>query len=170
MSNSGTERLGRFFWVLALLVTTANALSWYWHSLEFIAREPRLEAGYHQLILGFVVWANIPWVVMGVSCTTQKMTLQDYLEPQSINTHLITFFFSVLIVLAAGTYWLFGADGAEILVQYPGLLLSESGKVLNSQDLDPQLIKVIWGVSVASTVLAIIFMLIKVSRSHSESS
>jgi hypothetical protein len=161
--------IDRFFWIFFILGIVVNALSWYFHSLEFISKKPELESGYHMLILGFLFWGNIPWVVMGTGCLTQNMTLSDYLEPKSIHPSLIAVFSSLLLVYIVGTYWLFLSDGAAILVKYPGLLISESGQVMDSQSLSSQSIKLFWGIGVISGIGTMIFMLIKIKRISSDS-
>ena len=157
----------KFFWIFFILVTVFNAFYWHLNSLEYISKNPDLESGYHTLIFGFLFWANIPWIVMGVGCIKNNLTFRDYLNPQYAHPYLIAFFISVLFVYTAGSYWLFIADGAEMLVRYPGLFISNSGEVLDSQSLSPNLIQLWWSLGGASGVAAMAFLFIRIVRSSS---
>lgn len=49
---------------------------------------------------GYLVWMNLPWVVMGVGCTIGGIPSASYIF---------------------GAYWLFFKGGAGMLVRYPGV-------------------------------------------------
>ncbi|MGD2181438.1 hypothetical protein [Lusitaniella coriacea] len=165
MQNNETNGIERFFWVFLIFGTTCIALFWYIHSFEYTAQNPELKSGYYTLILSFLFWANIPWAIIGIGCLTSNSTFQDYLEPKSFHPYLIAFFASLLLIFTIGSYWIFVAGGAEMLVNYPGLFVSNAGEVLDSQTLNPKLIKSWWCLGVASGVATMAFVLIKILRS-----
>ncbi|MGB8226981.1 MAG: hypothetical protein WCE45_09010, partial [Sedimentisphaerales bacterium] len=59
----------RWFWVVFIVVTFINAAIFKVRASIQIQKNPDLREGYRKIIKGFVIWTNIPWIVMGAGCT-----------------------------------------------------------------------------------------------------
>lgn len=143
--------LFKHFWIAFILVTCVNGVVWWVRGARYRERDPSLCEGYRSLILGFVVWANIPWAVMGIGMTFGGVpSMAQYLNPRSGDPFVLGFLGSVVLVWVAATYWLFFRRGAQELIRHPGILrwpgLSVTG------------IKGLWLVCLAAGIAAIIAM------------
>ncbi len=113
--------ISQYFWLFFIGFTIANALIWRFHARRFIAADPTLESSYRRLIRGYLIWLNIPWLVMGASILGRGVTsLWDYFRPQDGNPHVVLWFTLVLFIQLAGIYWIFAKSGAEELERHPG--------------------------------------------------
>ena len=57
--------LFRYGWVLFILVTSLNGAVWWRRGRKYIGETPTLAPGYQRLICGWLIFGNLPWVVMG---------------------------------------------------------------------------------------------------------
>ncbi len=78
--------------------------------------------GYKKLVLGFIVWGNIPWVVMGLSFLDGGVTsIEEFLRPREGNLWVLGWYLLVVFLWGLELWWLFFRDGAKALVDHPGL-------------------------------------------------
>ena len=103
----------RHAWLLFVVVTFANAAVWWFRGRAEIARNPALEWGYRRLVLRFLVYGNIPWLILGAAFE---------LPPAFRGPLLIAFAITIVVYWIAGFYWLVFGGGAEELAAHPGLL------------------------------------------------
>lgn len=129
--------ISKWFWALCILVTFINGAIFNFRAKKHIKLNPKLEEGYKKIIKGFVIWGNIPWVVMGIGCTIGKVpTVWHYFNPKEGNPYILAFFASVFIVWILASYWMFFRDGAVELVNYPG--------IFNHDFKNPTMVKLVW--------------------------
>ena len=57
--------LSKWFWLLAIVSTIANALMLRTRSRPYLSADPSLAEGYEKLFRGYLLWQNVPWVVNG---------------------------------------------------------------------------------------------------------
>lgn len=70
---------------------------------------------------GYIIWLNIPWIVMGIGCTIGGVPdVLSYFKLREGNPHVLAFFASVILIRLQAAYWLFFRKGAEKLVRYLG--------------------------------------------------
>ena len=113
----------RFIWVVFILVTVANALTWWRRGRDHIARNPALRQGYKRLVFGFILWGNVPWVVMGLGLMVGGVSSPfDYCEPQSANPWVLAWYGTVVCLWALALWWIFAGGGARAIVDHPGLI------------------------------------------------
>ena len=112
----------RYAWALFILVTCLNAVVWRWRARNYIKEDPSLAPGYTQLIRGWLIYGNLPWVVMGLGILFGGVpTIWHYFNPR--NGPMVLLWYGTVIALwIAGAYWIFLRHGAEMLLAHPGLL------------------------------------------------
>ena len=143
--------IGKWFWVAAIAVTFLNAAVWRVRVRRRIKENPELQEGYTTIIRGFVIWGNLPWVVMGIGCVTGRVpSLFHYFRPRDENSFVIAFYLSVFFVWGLATYWTFLRKGAETLITHPGLF--------NYDFKSPLMIKVLWLAALAAGVVGLVMM------------
>src|SRR5262245_50808865 len=140
----------RHTWLLFMAVMCANAAVWWIRARPHIARRPELEEGYRSLIRGWLVYGNIPWVVMGAGILFGGVpTIVHYFDPRN-GPFVIAFYFSAIVLWILTAYWVFLRGGAEALIRHPGLL------DLPSQD--PRIVKLLVALSLAGGVAGLTMM------------
>lgn len=117
------EGLINYSWIAFIGVTVANALVWRHRALPHIARKPELREGYKRLVLGLMLWGNIPWLVMGLGLLVGSVSsFYDYLRPREARPWVLAWYATCIGVWVRWLWWLFRQDGAQTLVDHPGLL------------------------------------------------
>jgi hypothetical protein len=110
-------------WVLFILFTIINAYQLKARTKKFIEQQPELQEGYDQLFKGYLIYMNIPWIVMGFGILLGGVPdVFSFLRPREGNLFVFAFHVSILALWALAIWWLYFNDGAEFLVKYPGAL------------------------------------------------
>ena len=137
----------KYIWVAFIAVTSMNAIVWWSRGKSHRTRDPRLTPGYRSLVKGFLIWGNIPWIVMATGMIFGGIpSVFSYLHPREGKLFVTAFFVSIFLVWIAGTYWLFLADGASKVVRHPGLLQPNISS--------PAIIKLLWVACVTAGIVA----------------
>jgi len=145
------EIVSRYAWALFILVTFANVAIYKARSIGHIRANPELAEGYARLLRGYLIWMNIPWVVMGIGCSVgQVPDVWHYFRPRDGNPYVLAWFASVFALWIAGTYWLLFRGGAEMLVKHPG--------AFGIKRLSPIMVKLYWFACLGGGILAVIMM------------
>jgi len=112
-----------YIWIGFIAVTVITAVAWWWRGRKHVAQRPELAKGYRRLIRAFVLWANLPWVVMGLGLTVGGVkSVGAYLEPSEANPWVVACYLSIIVLWALSLWWVFRRGGAQQLVDHPGLL------------------------------------------------
>ncbi len=53
-------------WIMFIAVTIANGLILKFRSKKYIAEKPELKEGYDKYFRGWLLYGNIPWVIMAI--------------------------------------------------------------------------------------------------------
>jgi len=108
-------------WILFIAVTSLNGFIWWWRAQPRIAENPALEAGYRRLIKAWLIWGNLPWLVMGAGIVFGGVpSTFHYFNPRN-GPFVIAFYVTVVVLWIATFYWMFFRGGAETLIAHPGL-------------------------------------------------
>ena len=138
-------------WVLFILVTVFNAFYLKARSQKIIAKQPDLREGYEKLFKGYLIYLNIPWIVMGIGVLFGGVQgVFSFFRPRDGNLFVLAFHLTILIFLILSSLWICFKGGAEFLVKYPG--------VFNQNIESPWLIKAYFGLSLAVGMIGIAFM------------
>ncbi len=141
----------RHGWLLFVLVTCANGAIWWYRARRRTADAPALGPGYRRLIRGWLIYGNLPWLVMGIGMVIGGVpTIWHFFDPKN-GPFVLAWYASVVLLWALSIYWLFFRGGAEALVAHPGLLRSP----VNS----PRAIKLYFLLALAGGVAGLLMML-----------
>jgi len=118
------ELLFRHFWIVLIAVTVANGQSW-WSSVQSrIRADSSLGPGYRRLYWGYMIWCNVPWILMGVGILSgQVARVHDFLRPSEGNSFVVLWYGAMGAVFCLGTYWMLVGGGAEMLERHPGVYM-----------------------------------------------
>ena len=145
------EIMTRYFWVVAIIVTGIQVAVFKARSIRHIQANPELSKGYATIIRGYLIWMNIPWIVMGIGCTVGGVPgVWHYFRPRDGNPYVLAWFASVFLLWIAGTYWLLFRGGAEMLAKHPG--------AFSPNIIGPIVFKLIWFACLAGGILAMILL------------
>ncbi len=152
------EIIFKHCWILFIVVTTINGFIFRKQVQDNIASNPELKPGYDKLIRGWFIFANIPWVVMGLGIVLgYTNSAWDYFRPALMNPMVLAFHGSVIIIWLLGTYWIFFNNGAEFLVSHPGFVryryFGRTGDVSSTMS-----IKLLWLVGIAGGIMGMVMM------------
>jgi len=113
--------IDKTFWLIAIAVTCMNAYFLRSRAAMEIARDPELKKGYDQLLKGYLVCLNLPWLMMGIGILGGGVhSVFDYFYPRSGNPYVLAFHVTVFVLWALMIYWIYFGGGAEFLVRHPG--------------------------------------------------
>jgi hypothetical protein len=91
--------IDKTIWLLAIGITFANAYMIRSRSRETIARKPELKEGYEKIFRGYLIYLNIPWIVMGNGILVGQVSgVFDYFNPRVGNSFVLVFHLSVIIL------------------------------------------------------------------------
>ena len=143
--------ISKWFWALCILVMFINGAIFKFRAQKHIKLNPDLEKGYAKIIKGFVMWGNIPWVVMGIGCTVGGVpSVWHYFNPKEGNPYVFAFFASVFLIWFLGSYWILFKGGALELVNHPGMF--------NYDIKNPTIIKLIWIACLIGGIAGVLMM------------
>jgi hypothetical protein len=147
-----------YFWLIAITVTVINWAMFRKRAQKYITDNPTLREGYQALFRGYLIWMNVPWVVMGLgSMVGGAPSVWHYFRPQDGNPYVLTWFATLFLLWILGTYWLFFRGGAETLAQHPGAIEFHYG--FKRKDVtSPKLIKVFWLLGLAGGIVGVVLM------------
>jgi hypothetical protein len=139
------------FWLVAIIVTFINAYILKSRSQEAIARNPELKEGYEKIFRGYLIYLNIPWMVMGIGILFGGVSgVFDYFNPRAGNPFVLAFHISVVALWALSLYWIYFRGGAEFLVKHPGIMNTDIKSALA--------LKLIFALMLLVGVLVLAFM------------
>lgn len=143
--------LFRHMWVLFMGATCVTALLWWNRGRTEAAGNPELAAGYRSLVRGFLIYGNLPWLVMGIGIVAGGVPSAVHYFDLRNGPFVILFYVTIVALWVASTYWVFVRGGAEALIRHPGLF--------NIDIQAPWAIKMTFLLSLAAGVTALAAML-----------
>jgi uncharacterized membrane protein YphA (DoxX/SURF4 family) len=109
------------FWLVLIFGTVVLAFSLRLRSRKLVAKQPELQTGYDQLFKGYLIYMNIPWVVMGIGMLFGRVpSFFSYFEPRGGDPFVLAFYIVVVGLSILGAWWMFANGGAEFLAKHPG--------------------------------------------------
>ena len=138
-------------WLLFVFVHCINGVVWWRRAQPRIAENPALEQGYRRLIKSWLIYGNLPWLVMGAGILSGAVpSTLSYFNPRN-GPFVIAFYVTVVALWIATFYWLFFRGGAEDLLVYPGLL--------NLPVARPWVVKVYFLLCLAGGIVGLLWMI-----------
>lgn len=127
------EYLIHNIWCLFMLFSLLKAWRYASYAKLQIKEQPHLELGYQKLLRGFVLFVNIPWLLMMIgnySGATQSVF--DYLKPGDLNPFVLVWHGTFMVLCLLWLRWIYFKNGAEQLETYRGLIqVAPLGKLVN---------------------------------------
>jgi hypothetical protein len=156
---NGFHFTSKYFWLMGMLVTVVNFIIFRKKAQKHIQANPQLKAGYVSLFRGYLIWFNMPWIIMGIGCTIGGVpSVWHYFRPRDGNPYVLGWFCSIFLLWVVGTFWLFFRGGAETLAHHPGAIELKMG--LHSKEItNPTHIKMFWLLCLSGGIIGIAMML-----------
>jgi hypothetical protein len=134
----------RFGWIFLIIMTIINGFVLKYRSKKYIDQNPELADGYDKLFKGWLLYGNIPWLVMAIGDLT-KITngIWEYFNPKLMNPMVLLFHASIIIIWIIGSNWIYFKNGADFLAKHPGLFKFE-GPGFSNDITSSKAIKIIW--------------------------
>ncbi|MDX1959501.1 MAG: hypothetical protein SFU98_13060 [Leptospiraceae bacterium] len=124
MEKNFLELILKNFWLISIAVIFINGIILKVKSQKYIQESPELKTGYDMLLKGWLIYGNIPWVIMGIgNLTKYTNTLFDYCNPKSFNPFVLIFHLSLVILWILLSRWIYFKGGAEFMEKHPGLFV-----------------------------------------------
>lgn len=143
------------FWIAFIIVTVANAFIFRFRSAKYIQVNPDLAPGYQLLFRGFLIYGNIPWVIMGIgNLTGATKSFLSYLHPSGLNPMVLAFHGSIIVLWVLSVRWIYFRRGAEMLASHPGFF----NRGLLGEDSTAKQIKWFFPVMLAGGILGLTMM------------
>jgi hypothetical protein len=140
----------RHAWVLLILAQCANGAIWWRRAQPRIAQDPALREGYRRLIRAWLIYGNLPWLVMVAGILSGAVPSPwHYFNPRN-GPFVIAFYATVVALWIATFNWMFFHRGAEALVEHTGLLNLPINR--------PWAVKLLFLVCLAAGVVALLGM------------
>ena len=109
-------------WILFIAIQCINGLVWWVKAQPKIKNDPTLLPGYKNLIKGWLIYGNIPWLIMGAGILSGSVeNVPSYFNPKN-GAFVILFYASIVVLWIASIYWVFFKNGVEKLMRHPGIL------------------------------------------------
>lgn len=139
-------------------MTIINGILFRARSQKYIADNPDLKGGYDKLIKGWLIYGNIPWIIMAIGDLTGYTNgVGDYFHPKLMNPMVLIFHFSIIIIWTLGSNWIYLKDGATFLANHPGLI-SFNGPGFSNDITSPVAIKIFWALALAGGIAGMTMM------------
>lgn len=130
-------------WILFIVVMIVNAFIMRSRSQAYVDINPDLKVGYDKLFKNFLIFGNIPWLIMGIGdIAGLTKGMFDFFSPRQLNPIVLTFHACVIVLWILGSYWIYIKDGAEFLAKHPGFF--NSGEPSKTDRLNKNKVKFIW--------------------------
>jgi len=144
------DQVFRHVWILFIASNVVIAVNWWVREHPPADADSEIRRSLLALIKGFLFWANLPWLAIGLLIFTGKLqSTWDLFKLRSGDPYVVTWYALVVFLWVLGTRWLF-SGGAEILVKHAGLL--------NFKDVTPAQIKSIWLICIAGGCAAVLML------------
>jgi hypothetical protein len=115
-----------------VFVTCANGAVWWYRGRRKMAENPSLTPGYRRLVRSWLIYGNLPWLVMGAGILFGSVSSSlQYFNPRN-GPFVIAFDLTTVALWIAAFYWLLFRGGAEDLARHPGLLRSSDPRAVKA--------------------------------------
>lgn len=145
------------FWILAMFVNVINTIIIKIRTKKDSIGNPELEEGYNIALKQFVIFGNIPWIIMGIGISFNlTKNVFEYFRPRDLNPIVIAFHISILIIIILSGYWIYLKDGAEFLEKHKKLLGDKSSTT--NTVISVNMIKIFWGLMMLCGIIGMVML------------
>jgi hypothetical protein len=142
-------------WIVFVVVTCINGYIFWQRAQKYIKADPTQYEDYKNLLRGYLIYLNIPWVVMGIGVVLGFVDgMFDYMQPRQGNLYVWLWHGTVVGLWGLAILWIYFRGGAEFLAAHP--VLFERGMAGSAPS--AMMIKLFTALTVAAGVFAMIMM------------
>jgi uncharacterized membrane protein len=117
------EFILKYIWIIFIISSIANASYFKKLSKEYVSENPELEKTYDGYIKNFLIFGNIPWVIMGLGMLTGMTdSILEYFNPREMNPIVLMLHASIIMIYILAIRWIYFKNGAEFIEKHPGLM------------------------------------------------
>ncbi len=117
------EIIFKHIWIIFIALTIVNGLIIKYRSTKYIAENAELEEGYNRYFWGWIIYLNIPWVIMMIgSLSGITQNTSEFFSPRAMNPIVLIFHFSLIVLWVLAVRWIYFKNGAEFFETHPGLI------------------------------------------------
>lgn len=139
-------------WLFFIIVTSITGINFKMKSKKYIKKNPELKSGYNKMFIGWMVFGNIPWTIVGIGSISNYTKSFDYFNPKNLNPLVLIFYISIIIIWALSVYWIYFKNGAEFIEKHPGLFVKR-GFGDNLDKITAKQIKIIIGLGLLGGII-----------------
>lgn len=151
------EILFRHSWILFIAVMFINAFIIRIRAKQYIDINPELKEGYGKMFKNFLIYGNIPWIIMGIGDTTGLTNNTfEFFSPRQLNPIVLTFHATVIVLWILGSYWIYFNNGAEFLAKHPGFF--NFGEQSKTDNLNKNKVRFFWALMMLGGIAGEIMM------------
>jgi hypothetical protein len=122
-------------------------------SKEYIARDPALEEGYIKAFKAWLLYGNIPWIIIAFgNLTGLTKSMLEYFAPRQMNPIVLLFHATIIMIWILSIKWIYFQNGVEFLEKHPGIFRN---------DLKAKQLKWFFPLMLAGGIIAMIMMWVK---------
>lgn len=146
--------ISSYFWLIAISFTLINFAYSKREARIRIEKNPELAEGYDKLLRGYLLWMNLPWMVMGICSIVGKIpSVWYFFRPRDGNPYVLTWFGCLIFEWIISAIWIFFKGGAEKLVEYPGILRMRGVQITN-----PVIVKLLFLAGIGGGIFGLVLM------------
>ncbi len=150
------ELLFKHFWIVLVAVTIANGLIFKFRAQQYIVADPGLKEGYDKLFKGWLLWGNIPWIIIGIGnlCGFTNSVFA-YFRPRELNPMVLLFHVCIIVIYVLSVKWIYFRNGAEFLEQHPGFF---NKSFLSDSNITAKQIKIFFPLMLVGGIIGMVIM------------
>jgi hypothetical protein len=143
----------KHFWLILIGGSFLSVLVMKVRTRKYVEQNPILLEGYEKLFRGFILYLNLPWIIMGIGMIFGDFpTIFDFMTAaEKGNLFSLVFYGTIGVLLFLGVVWIYFRGGAELLVDHPGLL--------NWNIQSPLMIKILFAILLAGCIYGFISLI-----------
>lgn len=144
-------------WIMFIVVMIANGLVLKFRSKKYIRENPDLRAGYDLFFKGWIIYGNIPWLIIGLgNIAGLTHSIFEYFNPKAMNPIVLIFHASIIILWVLSIRWIYFMNGAEFIEKHPALFQRSS--LNGSKDMMAKQIKLFYPIMLLGGVAGMVMM------------
>lgn len=142
-------------WLIFIWLSLLNAWSAKINSKYYVAQNPELRPGYKKIISEWLIFSNIPWLIMAIgNLSDSTLQFSDYMRLFTLNPFVLAFHISIILIWLLCVYWIFFKKGADFLVKHPGLI-NIYGRGLKRKKMTSMDVKLFFAIFLITAFLAL---------------
>ncbi len=146
-------------WLFLIVGTFVNGFIFKIKSQKYIKENPELKTGYDKIFKGWIIFGNIPWLIIGIgNMTNYTKSFLDYFNPDFSNPFVLMFYLSIIILWILSIIWIYFKDGAEFLEKHPWIMVKNGFNGVTDKITAKQ-IKIFFGLALLGGIIGLSMML-----------